>query len=388
MNSTNKAANPNIKLHYEGDSFFDALIAAIDQAKEEVLFEVYIYDLDELGERVFQSLVRAKSRGVRVQLLVDGLGSYFSCKALADRCQTQGIDFRVFHPTFAQRLMSLSTWASPLASFRLLNNRDHRKITLIDGHILFMGSMNVTRVHLRSLSGMFAWRDTGVQYVSERSLYQIKRSFRMTWLRSKGLRRLLLPTLRRVKPDRESFKKMKTSRFRLNDGFRQRIWLWKDLKRRVRRAERRILVNNAYFLPKASLLRNLRTAARRGAFVGICIPFKTDVWIVREAGRVMLRKLLLDGVRVYEYQPSMMHAKTMVIDDWATVGSYNLNHRSLFHDLEVDFVLREKEQIDDLVKQWDKDIGNSHLITLAELDQDTWARRLLGRLLYLLRYWM
>lgn len=387
----------DIELFFDGDSFFESVLSLIEQAREEILLETYIFDIDPIGELFLKALAAARRRRVAVNLMVDGVGSSSTIEKLYQFSDKNHIEFRVFHPPlFFSRFSHagqnltwtrwLRAWVVRLQSaFVYVNKRDHRKMVIIDGHTAFLGSLNITAVHSRKFRGPEAWRDSGARVKADTDLFPLISAFQKTWLRSRDLDRPRFSFKRRI-PLR--YKAPLPRLFRLNDSFRRRFQSGRDLRRRIRQAHTRILITNAYFLPRPSFLRSLRAAARRGVFVGLCLPSKTDVWMVREAGRTMMRKLINDGVQVFEYQPSILHAKTMVIDDWGLVGSHNLNYRSFIHDLEVDLILSEAKPIQRLTQQWDADLRQSHALTLKDLDQDSWRRRLVGRLVYLVRYWM
>lgn len=415
MNSTTPAFPlSDVRFFFTGDDYFDAVVAAIDGARDEILVEVYIYDWDQIGQRLIAALGRARARKVDVHLMVDGVGSLASLERLQAACDEARIDFRVYHPPlFFSRLMfrpERAPLSRRMRAFftRLMtllfyaNKRNHRKSVVIDGRVAFIGSFNVTDVHsARAVGPERAWRDTGVRLEAPpATLKPLIAAFQRAWIRSRDLDRPRWRFRRRVRryyderSRREDARGLRRERrlslgiFRLNDTLRRRMRLIRDLRRRLRRARRRILITNAYFLPRPALLRLLRAAARRGVFVGLVLPAKTDVWMVREAGRTMLRKLIKDGVHVFEYEPVVLHAKTMVIDDWSMVGSHNLNHRSLIHDLEVDVMLERPEDVQRLVAQWDLDVRAARALTLKDLDSDSALRRLVGRLVYLVRYWM
>jgi cardiolipin synthase len=388
-----------LRFFFEGDAFFDAAIEAIDHAQHEILIETYIYDWDRVGQRFLEALGRARARKVDVHLMVDGVGSIAALEKLQVHTDQLQIDFRVYHPPlFFSRLMhhrkavdwsrlARSFWNRILTFLFYVNKRNHRKTILIDQNLAFVGSFNLTEVHSASARGNFAWRDTGVQFHADKeTLSPLIAAFQRAWLRSRDLDQPRWRFRRRIRSRRNHFPSMGI--FRLNDTLQRRFRIALDLRRRLLRAEKRILITNAYFLPRPKLLRFLRAAARRGVFVGLILPRKTDAWMVREAGRTMLSKLIKDGVQVFEYQPVILHAKSMVVDDWGMVGSHNLNHRSLIHDLEVDVTLTGHEQVSPLVQQWKLDTNHCHALTLRELDSDSAVRRLVGRLVYLVRYWM
>lgn len=396
MSSSTASPYPQVHFFFDGDSYFDSVLEAIHQAKDEILIETYIFHIDSVGERVLKALSEARSRRVNVHLMVDGVGTLPFLDRLHSYTEEHGIDFRVFHPPllfsrlYRGRQKSWGRWLRIVyrrlqSIFRFINNRNHRKTVIIDSRTAFVGSFNISEVHSQKAAGRFAWRDTGAKIESESVLSPLIRAYQRTWMRSRDLDEPRFTFRRRARPPRQ----MKNAWFRLNDLLRRRLELALDLRRRIRRAQTRILVTNAYFLPRPALLRALRYAALRGVYVGICIPAKTDVWMVREAGRTTLRKLIRDGVHVFEYQPTILHAKTMVIDDaWAIVGSHNLNYRSFVHDLEVDLILQTPYLIEPLVHQWDIDALNSRELTLTALEKDSWFRRLIGQMMYLVRYWM
>lgn len=387
-----------VRIYFEGDAYFDAALKAIAEAKDEILCETYIFDLDPIGQEFLEAFAEARRRGVEVHLMVDGVGSLRGLQSLHNFCEKNRIDFRVFHPPLflsrrerqvRTRPFSLSLWLSNFAQalqnfVRFVNKRNHRKVLLIDQSRCFLGSLNITQMHSRRCIGAQAWRDTGVELLSRFPLIPVIRAFQRTWLRARDLGQIRFRFRRRG----PRLRRPRQSVFRINDRFRDRYRQARDLRRRIRQAQKRILITNAYFLPRRSLKRALARAAARGVYVGLCLPAVTDVWMVREAGRTLFRRLIKSGVHVFEYQPAVLHAKTMVIDDWALIGSHNLNHRSFMHDLEIEVSFEDPTPVQEMIRAWDRDIAQSHIVTLRELDRDTWLRRGIGQLAYLIRYWM
>jgi cardiolipin synthase len=155
---------------------------------------------------------------------------------------------------------------------------------------------------------------------------------------------------------------------------------------RLSTAQSRIYVTTAYFLPKRSLLRAFLKAARRGVDVQILIPGKSDVPMVKWAAFSMVRFLLQKQITMYEYQKSILHAKTMIIDDVVFIGSFNLNHRSILHDLEVEAVLKDPESLQSMLDQWHKDIQESKRVGERDFHRPSWWLRPLYRLAFRLRY--
>jgi cardiolipin synthase A/B len=372
-------------LYFDGDKYFAAALSAMDSAKEEVLLESYIFDLDTIGIQFLQSLERAVTRGLQVRLLVDGIGSYNWLPLLREECKKRNIIFRVYHPLpFQMTMIRRISWQNLrglLLLFRRINKRNHRKVIMIDGEQAFLGSFNISQVHSRKMTGSHTWRDSGVSVRGD-STTHLRQAFIRSWDKSK------LSSFAEAEPlDREVLGRS-DGLFRINNSLRNRFLLMRDLRFRLRNAQARVLITNGYFLPRRKIIRALRATARRGVFVGICIPAKSDIWFVKAAARILYMRLIKDGVHIYEYQPTVLHAKTIIIDDWATVGSHNLNHRSLIHDLEVEAVICQKQNIDLLVKKWDEDVKNSKSVQRSDLLKIKFWQKWISRFAYWFRYWI
>lgn len=362
-----------IQLYFTGDDYFDAALHQISEASSEILIESYIFQLDGIGWKFLLALEKAVQRGVRVSVLADGIGSYLWLQSIKLICQEKKIPFRTFHEL------------GFFSFYSRANKRNHRKTILIDQKILFTGSINISHVHSKEFLKEAAWQDTGVQVRGD-SLLEVRRAFFEAWDRSSpesdGTYRFFerLPWPKAV-PRPQGM-------IRLNSRMRWRTALMRSLKRHIRTARKRIHMTNAYFVPRKSVLRHLRQAAQRGVEVILCLPGKTDVTAVQLASRTLYYRLLRSGVRIFEYQPAILHSKTTVIDGWATVGSHNLNHRSFNHDLEIEVVLTDSESLEALQKQFEIDLKNSKEYTLKDLGHFPWWEKVLSPIAYFFRYWL
>jgi len=323
---------------------FDRYLTEMEQdiaaAKRLVLLEVYIFGDDAIGRRIEAALSAAAARGVKVLLAVDGIGSPGWIERCAGKLSRHGVQVGVYHPPpwqvagfsipTRQRLAAAGRW------FRYINRRNHRKVCVIDGRVAWVGSMNLTRDHSVAEMGDLAWRDTAARVEGE-SVRILMRAFLAAWRRSWrvvgerlhpsfSLRSLHLP-------------QPLDGLVRLNHGLRMRRLYYRDLLARITHAHQRVWIANAYFVPQGSLIEALGAAAANGADVRVIVPAQSDVWFMSFVATTFADALARVGVRLYQYQPRMLHAKTMLIDEWASVGSTNLNHRSLRHDLEADVVL-------------------------------------------------
>ena len=372
-----------VRLFYTGDEFFQSLIADIRNATRSVTIECYIFSYDPLTAEILKELKLARERGCTIKIVVDGFGSYYSIPQLDQVCEEYGIELRVFHPfpyplQIARNLFKKKATNRPFFMKRM-NRRNHRKIAIIDEKRAYLGSFNFAQEHCAKYVGSQAWRDTGV-YVEGSPVRWMVLSFQLTYLRTfmKGLLNWV---------DRW---KMRTDLahgpLRLNTTQKMRRELYQDLLRRISRSQSRIYVTTAYFLPKRSLLRALLKAARRGVDVQILTPGKSDVPAVKWAAFYIVRFLLRKRVQILEYQKSILHAKTMIIDNDTLVGSFNLNHRSILHDLEVEVVLNDPASLASMLKQWHTDLHHSRPISEKDLSAPSWIARIVYSIAFRLRY--
>lgn len=365
------------KIFYTGDDYFESLLGDIENAKQSITLESYIFDWDSLTQKVLNSLKEARARGVEVKIVVDGFGSSSAIPQLRSYCRRYGIDFRVFQP-MPTIFGWLITYFWRLSKyFKRFNRRNHRKVTIIDEKRAYLGSLNFTADHV----GPRGWRDTGV-CVEGDGVRNLSVAFHVTYLRT--IHRGLIGLLTRLQwqPRLDTT----TSLVRLNTTQRNRRKLYVDLLKRIRGAKTRIYVTTAYFLPKRSLVRALMKASKKGVDVRILIPGRSDVPVVKWAAFNLLHLLRRRKVKLYEYEKSILHAKTMVIDDIGFIGSQNLNHRSLIHDLEVEVVLKDKTSVDSLLAQWEIDLKSSHELSESQYKATSRILRVFYKLAFRLRY--
>lgn len=370
----------SVSLYYSGDEFFAALKEEIAKAQSLIQMEMYIFAFDRLGQQVLSWLAAAVKRGVQVRLIIDGIGSSSWVHVVRARAHREGVHIKVFHELpWDQWLSSGRITRRTLSLPRLLqkmNSRDHRKLCLIDSRTAFVGSMNVVEYHCASLVGEAAWRDSGVKVEGE-EVSILGASFDELWHRPRGPLSVLRRLRRRVRSG--AFIKLNVRRAQRRDNYL-------DLLVRILGAERRIWITNAYFVPDGSLMRALRVAAESGVDVRIVVPAVSDIFFMPWVTSAFHVGLLGAGVRIFEYTGAMMHAKTILIDDWGLVGSSNLNHRSLFHDLEADVVLDSNEACQSLDSQYRRDCDRAREVTLDTWQERPWFERMIGRMLLWMRW--
>lgn len=344
-------------LYFDGKNYFTALIDALDQAKRFVDLETYIFNLDHTGQQVLSALVKAAKRGVRVRLLVDGFGSWRTITRITKQLVSTPVQFRIYRRIF----LNSSLFARK--ALRNLSRRNHRKTCVIDGNSAWIGSFNVSDVHTKTAAGHPSWRDSAI-CIHHTGFGSLTEAFERAW----GGR------MYRTHPFGVD------KHFLINCTYALRKKRNKILAGRLNRARTRLWVTTPYFSPDHTVLAALRHAAAEGADVRVLLPKKPDVPGMRWINSVFYKRLYRSGLKVYLYQSSVLHAKTVLADDWAIVGSSNLNHRSWLHDLEVDAIITNKTSIEKLRAQFLLDLETSQQITIDDPHQDSFVTRAIDQL--------
>ncbi|OGT41680.1 MAG: hypothetical protein A3F42_02980 [Gammaproteobacteria bacterium RIFCSPHIGHO2_12_FULL_37_34] len=376
--------NTNQETILINEFYIPSFIADIQTAKETIDIETYIFENDNIGQEVTHALCHAAHHGVRVRILVDGIGTPNLGNKITTQLETAGIAIRVFHPLpwliwqwWQTRNPSSSVISHILQLFSVVNSRNHSKISIIDQHIVYVGSANITAKNLTKKNGGENWRDTTVRLTGIKT-EELQYAFERNW-GGVPIQKRLRFAFRSIDPNPV---------FRLNYSWRNRRALYITLLRRMLHCKERIWITNAYFVPDDVLLKKLLRVAKKGVDVRIMLPYQSDVFIVSLASYTFYSILLKHGVAIYEYLPSMLHAKTLILDDWYCVGSSNLNSRSLRHDLEVDVCIQTLKAKRALEQQFVNDLEQSQKININDLKKKPWYKMIVGRLLLFIRYWM
>lgn len=357
------------------DAFFNELLRTIETAKKSVLLLTYIFNLDPLGNRIISALTTAQARGVEVRVLFDGFGSMEDGRKIADALEENGVEVRIFHPlpwqpkNFKRALRKTTVLGSMLFNILKINRRHHAKICIVDELTLFCGSQNMSSSHTSEAHDGDNWHDYGVKVYGQ-NVASVKESLDDFWYyRSpkigKGLFRFYLMNL-------SSFARREKNTL---------------LIEKLNIAEKRIWILNPYFSPPRSIIRALKQAATRGVDVRIIVPKKSDIEFFPLLTSVYYEELLKVGVRIFEYLPRILHGKLLLADNFCLLGSTNLNHRSMLHDVEFDIVLNNKTSIQQAEESLSNDQQASQEVGLKDLKKYR-SRRWLSWIPWILRYWM
>lgn len=356
-----------LALYFSGGDAFRAMWQAIESARETIHLETYIFSSDRIGEEFAARIMEKARAGVRVRLIMDGVGSLDFDPELMTRLRNSGAQILDYHPVAPWR----ARWD--------WQRRDHRKILVVDGRVAFTGGVNITLENAPLELGGSAWRDTHVR-VEGPAAYALDRLFRIVWFKETG---------RWFESFGDPSMKPGSSRVWVaaNDEFFLRYAIRSVYLKALRVARREILITNAYFVPDRGIRRALAAAIERGVSVKILVPGRSDVASAWHAGRYRYDYLLRHGVKLYEWMGPILHAKTVVIDRaWCAVGSYNLDHRSLLHNLEVNLHILDTVIAEQLAFQFTLDLEHAREIHLPRWRRRPWFDRASERLFYSFRY--
>jgi cardiolipin synthase len=376
-------AEINEELYSNGDEWLAAVSQVILSAQKFIYFESYIFNNDNCGKQIIDLLKTAAARGVRVSIIVDGIGSPHWSLAMIAELKKANIESRVYHPT---PFLLTEAWfihyfkiTSFLKILSKLNKRNHRKLIIIDDCIAIIGSVNIADCHLKSVSAEKAWRDTAIKIESP-EVKELKKVFENTWEKSWHKGKIWRPRL--PKPIQYF------EYFLIYGSIRSRMHHYHQLLNRLKNAKRKVYITNAYFVPRTRLLMALKNCAKRGVDVRVMVPSHSDVFIEKWATISFYEGMIKSGIRIFEYGPNMLHAKTIIIDDWAIVGSCNLNNRSFMHDLEINAVLQSEVTKKQLLDLFEKDIFHCHEIQKLNLKSRSMFSKLLSRFAISIKYWL
>ena len=380
-----------VELLQDGPSTYRAMFAAIDAARDHINMETYILDDDEVGQRFANALIAKQRQGVQVNLIHDGVGTLGTPAEFFTRLSDAGILVLEFNPV--NPLTAKAGWD--------VNQRDHRKLLIVDGRTAFLGGINISSVYSSgsfgrgsnsrpggpdssaSRPGGPGWRDTDLQ-IDGPVVAEFQKLFLETWARQKGEPlpvRAYFPTLApRGNDVVHAIGSSPDEPYSL---------IYATLISAIDAAQREVLLTNAYFVPDPQLRAALKAAVARGVDVRLVLPARTDSALVFHAGRSYYDELLSAGVRLFERKDVVLHAKTALIDGvWSTVGSTNLDWRSFLHNQELNAVVLGAQFGQRMRASFDADLAQSNEVTLAQWRQRTLDLRVKETFARLWQYWL
>jgi cardiolipin synthase len=354
-----------VELLVDGPTTYDTMFAAIENAKDHINMETYIIEDDEIGRHFAELLIRKQRSGVQVNLIYDSVGSSNTPKEFFKPLKESGGNVLEFNPI--NPLSARKGWQ--------FNRRDHRKLLIVDGQVAFVGGINISSVYS---SGSFKksksdkdkppWRDTHLRMEGP-VVSEFQKLFIATWNEQKGeplAFRNYFPG-----PASQGNEVVRAIGSSPEEPYSQ---IYATLLSAINSAETQVFLTNAYFVPDPQLLAALKEAVQRGVDVRLLLPEKTDSILVFYASRSYYDELLSAGVKIYERQDALLHAKTALIDGvWSTIGSTNLDWRSFVNNQEINAVMLGQDFAAQMQTLFEKDLESSKLVTLEE-----WRKRSIG----------
>jgi cardiolipin synthase len=368
-----------VRLLIDGPATYQAMFNAIESARDHINLETYILEEDEVGQKFAALLLQKQAQGVQVNLIYDSVGALSTSADFFEKLRQQGINICEFNPV------------NPLkGKIFALNNRDHRKLLIVDGKIGFAGGINISRVYSsgifrkRNIAGADgSWRDTHVE-VRGPAVKDLQQLFIDTWKKQPcGAleNKAYFPVL-----SRQGDTVVRTIGSSPDISLNM---IYIELLSAISHAEKSIAITMAYFVPDQQLIDAIKQAVQRGVDVKLLLPGFSDYWITFHAGRSYYEELLRAGVKIYERRDALLHAKTAVIDDvWSTVGSSNMDLRSFLHNDEINVIVLSSDFAQQMKSMFDADLEMATPIDLTSWNNRSPSKRVKEGLARLWAYWL
>lgn len=342
-----------VKLLVNGEAKFPEVLKAIEEAKDHIHIEYYIYDDDDIGGEVSEALIKKAKEGVTVRFMYDDFGSRSIRRKMAKRLKGEGIKvfpfYKIIFIAFANRL----------------NYRNHRKILIVDGRIAFVGGINVSDRYVNKENPKLFWRDTHVRIEGPGVRY-LQYIFLCDWHFCS--KEMITPN-EKLFPPIASLPKVGNKIVQIaSSGPDSDVpTIQFSLLQGINLAEKEVLIATPYFIPGDSIMDSIRAAALGGVIVKLMVPGKSDSKLVNAAARSHYADLLKAGVEVYFYKKGFLHSKTMVIDRKASiVGTANMDYRSFDLNFEVNAIIYDVDFSEELAALFFEDLKECERINPEE----------------------
>lgn len=343
--------------------FIEEIFNSIKNAKKTILIEFYEIADDKLGIDIQNILIDKSSKGVDIKIIYDSIGSRNTSKEFFNNFKKHGIKVIEYNP------IKLFT------SFRKWFRRDHRKMIIVDFEKAIIGGFNLSLDYAPYNMGGRNWKDIGISFKGK-AVSEISKIFLQTWLKSGG--------------DYFDIKENEDGEIYVGIAYEFGITNIHSIRRSYRyamdNAKDFIYITNAYFLPDKTLARCLKRAVMRGVDVKIILPYKTDHPYVRLASFTILRDLVKHGIKVYEWQGEILHAKSAVVDGfWVSLGSHNLDHISLHYNLELNINIYDENIGLKMKEIFEKDLKNSLELSYEKIKRMPLSMKVASQFIYLFK---
>ena len=413
-------AGNDVHLLVDGPAAHAAQLAAIRKAKHHIHLDVYIITDEKIGQDYADALIERAKAGVIVRLMFDAIGGSGAGKEFRERLEAAGVQINAFNKVEDPRI-----WR--------INRRSHRKLLVVDGRIAFTGGINIMDEYANASpagrggsggegasssgggmtssggdgvpkSANVGWRDTHIQ-VEGPAVASFQRAFLEAWEEAKGEIDLSGEYFPPLANEGKDIVRVLTSEgtdllsvflavpksvaSKLINRREKRNVIYGTYFNAIKFAEKRVWITQSYFAPNEDFVDLLRDTAKRGVDVRLLLPADSDVGYLPLITRHYYDRLLKAGIRIYEYKPVMLHAKTAVVDGvWSTVGSANLDYRSFIHNDEANAVVMGKAFGGEMEALFQRDLKEAQEITLPEWRARPWLDRVKETGASLIKYWI
>lgn len=314
-----------IRLVHSGNDYFETLENLIHSAKHTLHLQTYIFDEDETGRNIANSLKAAASRGVKVNMMLDGYGSKSLSRKFSKDLRLSGIRLRFFAPFFSSQNI-------------YFGRRLHHKVIVADKNIALIGGINIANKYHGSETEP-PWLDYAIlikgsicQEVDDICLHTYGRRFIWKQKKAKKVQKQILSS------------EHISVRIRENDRLRRKNQISGSYLQAIQNAKKSIYITGSYFLPGTKLRKALIKAAKHGVEVHLIMAGVSDVPVFQSATRWLYDLLFRNGIKIYEWEKSVLHGKVAVVDDnWSTIGSFNLNHLSAYGSIELNIDVLDEQ---------------------------------------------
>jgi cardiolipin synthase len=377
-------AGNTVTLLFDGPATMRAMMDAARAATSSINLETYIFDQDKIGNEFADVLIDKQRQGVAVNLMVDAVGAISTPSAFFDKMRAAGIRVVMFNPVNPAK--AKGNWD--------VNNRNHRKLMVVDGRIAFTGGINISstyansslfrsRYRKQSADGTkVGWRDTHVR-IEGPAVAPLQYSFLSQWVQQEGGELPKADYFPALSPAGNKLVRVLASTPDTDSD------IYKALMVGITEANKSIHITSAYFVPDQQIVDALAAAAQRGVDVKLVLPGVSDHGLIRSAGQSFYDKLLTSGVKIFELQIAVLHAKTAVIDSsWSTIGSANIDRRSFLHNYELNVVVMDPVFGRDMESAFNEDLRDSKEVTLEQWKHRPWMDRIREWASRLTEYWI
>lgn len=377
-------AGNQVQLLFDGPATMREMMAAARGATSSINLETYIFDQDPIGLQFAELLIEKRRQGVIVNVMYDSVGTFGTPQAFFERMREAGINLMAFNPVNPAK--AKGNWS--------INNRDHRKIMVVDGKVAFTGGINISSDYANSSlfrsrskpnkvdKDKIGWRDTHVR-IEGPAVSTLQWAFVNNWVRQEAGELPPGDYFPRLAPAGDKFVRVLATE---PNGHSE---IYRSLMIAINEAKQSVHITSAYFVPDQQIIDALVGAAKRGVDVKLVLPGVSDHGLVMHAGRAFYEPLLAGGVRIFQLQVAVLHAKTAVIDQaWSTIGSANIDRRSFIHNYELNVVVIDPAFGRDMESAFNEDLRDSKEVTLEAWRNRPWADRVKEWASRLTEYWI